>query len=1432
MGRGKKTKQNYSQNNKGSNKSKLLLSDDRLDSLTSRCIRRCTLDDRMPRVSISEDNIKILLEIFQKIDSKALVPVVQQKNIAIVSDLDTSSSTSHSESEEVDNDKSEESFVMGEEDKVTADNKKLAVEAVTTRATKNKWIDHQYIRKLIRDDRRVSKEMEIDKEKSSLNSWKLRNNQPDAECSIECVSPALTQNFIPLDSMVHVQLICASKHGTKLMSFSRHASLEDICHLARNKFTVGKKFDKLLIYPEKYLLTQNKITSILKDTTLCLSDILPQVTDQNKLNVPIDGDKIEIQNEIIAKVKDSPLPSSPSITSSSSEIEESTTQFSSIWRRPQYTNIPTFTPRIICASTNAALILKQTCLHNKRLELSSTEGTSATFISLQQQQQLPIYQYQTEILSLLANHQIILIAGAPGCGKTTQVPQFILDDMISASKGSEANIICTQPRRIAAVTVAERVAFERSEGIGETVGYQIRLNSRCSSETRLMYCTTGVLLRKLQSGNDFLTGISHIVIDEVHERQVETDFLLCLMKRHLPNYPHLKLILMSATMQEEMFSTYFGCCPVLRVQGREYPVTLHYLSEAQELIRQTQATIGFYRNSGASSLINPVEERIDSNGNIIRNSKSNENKNNKGKKSINKNTSGQGKATSTTDTSTVSDITDSILSSIKRPKLDPELIGELVIRIIQEYSVFANTSNKNEILSRISIAGQRHPDLNLQSQLEAVKSSSSSSSSSSVSANKHTTTTTSTTTTSKNNGYDTKPSLGQAILVFLPGSQAIDNVARVLRRKDLAIMNTTVHILHGSQTPEQQRKAFQPAFGGSWRVVLSTNVAETSVTLPDVTHVIDCGLHREMKYDPVLDMGCLAETPVSRASARQRAGRAGRVAPGHCWRMYDEEFFSGVIRSSEGINNSSNNSNNNNIQNNMTDSELLEEVKNFIVDQVQPSAVEDFKLDTDKDIPKKSIPETIIFESMDEYPLSEIRRVPLEEIVLQILLLELGNPYKFLEACLESPSKEQINAAVNRLLGIGAITSSSCTSEVLEDLLEDLSDEEEDEDASGENNVVKKEMKKDDDQNLVELKSSVAMESSNFELTALGYHLSRLPMDVRLGKMLLVATILHCLEDALSIAAALGTRSPFIYPPNQKDEAMKAHHSLLKNHILSDHIAIVNVYQKWTTILVEYGREEAYSYCRQKYISHNVLEDIKALREQYRKYLIDAQFLTTFPSGLSSLEVEEDSVIFKQGNTPVPELVYKDTTDSHSNLIRCALYAGLCPNIAKVYREPPPRKQGKKGIRNLPGEGKLNIKQSDGKEVFIHPMSLIHKQVQKLLDDAPVNYLTYHKKVSTTRIYLHDCTEIPVLGAILFGGPISICRNRETISSPTAGGGILRARVKELDGVLIRRLEKELNRLLIHKLETTSTSSSIWLDDPLIESSLLSVLESLVSASD
>ena len=181
-------------------------------------------------------------------------------------------------------------------------------------------------------------------------------------------------------------------------------------------------------------------------------------------------------------------------------------------------------------------------------------------------------------MSQIERNQVILIKGDTGCGKTTQVPQFIMDSFTKEGKASKCNIIVTQPRRISATSLAERIARERGEKLGDVVGFKVKLHQHLpQTPGAILFCTTGVLLKKMQD-NPNLIGCSHLIIDEAHERNVDIDMLLTLLKQVIKKNKDIKIIIMSATLNADLFQNYFNCVS-LDIPGKAYPVKMHFLED-------------------------------------------------------------------------------------------------------------------------------------------------------------------------------------------------------------------------------------------------------------------------------------------------------------------------------------------------------------------------------------------------------------------------------------------------------------------------------------------------------------------------------------------------------------------------------------------------------------------------------------------------------------------------------------------------------------------------------------------------------------------------------------------------------------------------------------------------------------------------------------
>jgi ATP-dependent RNA helicase DHX36 len=210
---------------------------------------------------------------------------------------------------------------------------------------------------------------------------------------------------------------------------------------------------------------------------------------------------------------------------------------------------------------------------------TTTKGTGEL---LEFRKTLPAYKLSTRITELCNANQCVIISGETGSGKTTQVGQFILDNWIDTGRGSRCRVLCTQPRRISAMSVADRVAAERGCRVGAEVGYQVRLDSKKSAGTRLLFMTTGILLRRL-IGDPDLDGVTHVIVDEVHERTLDGDFLLIILRDLLKRREDLVVVVMSATLNADLFAGYFGSDAIVAIAGRTHPVDPVFLEDVLEI---------------------------------------------------------------------------------------------------------------------------------------------------------------------------------------------------------------------------------------------------------------------------------------------------------------------------------------------------------------------------------------------------------------------------------------------------------------------------------------------------------------------------------------------------------------------------------------------------------------------------------------------------------------------------------------------------------------------------------------------------------------------------------------------------------------------------------------------------------------------------------
>uniref|UniRef100_A0A3Q3WUW3 RNA helicase n=1 Tax=Mola mola TaxID=94237 RepID=A0A3Q3WUW3_MOLML len=345
-------------------------------------------------------------------------------------------------------------------------------------------------------------------------------------------------------------------------------------------------------------------------------------------------------------------------------------------------------------------------------------------------------------------HVVVVIAGETGCGKTTRIPRFLLEESVRGGEGAKCNILVTQPRRISAVSVAHRVAQEMGPTLKHSVGYQVRLESRPPEQSggSMLFLTVGVLLRKLQS-NPSLKGISHVVVDEVHERDINTDLLLALLRSSLTENPDLRVVLMSATGDKERLAEYFGGCPVIEVPGFMHPVRDIYLEDV-------------LAEMGRRPLVKDGVE------------------------------------------------TD------KQREVAPDL--DLVADVIERID--------------------RHGE--------------------------------------------------PAVLCFLPGWQDIKAVQEKLEERPHFSSGSQMIFPHSSLSVADQQAVFQRPQVGQRKIVLTTNIAETSITIDDIVHVVDTGTHKEQNYDPLTKVSCLDTVWISRSNVTQRKGRAGRCQPGQSYHLF------------------------------------------------------------------------------------------------------------------------------------------------------------------------------------------------------------------------------------------------------------------------------------------------------------------------------------------------------------------------------------------------------------------------------------------------------------------------------------------------------------------------------------------------------------------
>jgi ATP-dependent helicase HrpA len=553
--------------------------------------------------------------------------------------------------------------------------------------------------------------------------------------------------------------------------------------------------------------------------------------------------------------------------------------------------------------------------------------------------ELPISQRRDDIAAAVRDHQVVVVAGETGSGKTTQLPKICLELGRGAS-GRGGMVGHTQPRRIAARSVAERLASELKISLGEEVGYQVRFTDRTSSDTRIKVMTDGILLAELQRDRQ-LRRYDTIIIDEAHERSLNIDFLLGYLKQLLPRRPELKLVITSATIDPERFARHFADrdgnpAPIIEVSGRTYPVEIRY---------------------------RPL---------------------------------------------------------VDLPQTDDE--GEAVVRDQTEAIIDAVRE----------LSGEGPGD----------------------------------------------------VLVFLPGEReirdtadALADLARVERGRTLEVVP-----LYSRLSAAEQHRVFSSHPATVRRVVLATNVAETSLTVPGIRYVVDTGLARISRYSLKTKVQRLPIEAISQASAQQRSGRCGRVEAGVAIRLYAEDDF----------------------------------------------------------------------EARPVFTDPEILRTNLASVILQMTSLGLGDVARF--PFVEPPDRRNVAAGVQLLEELGALSPAP---------------------------------------------GPTGGQRRRGDLTKVGRRLARLPIDPRLGRMILEAERLGCVREILVIAAALSLQDPRERPLEEQAQADQLH-ARFKDPA-SDLLTWLNLWRHLRAQQRELSSSAFRRMCRREYLNYHRVREWQDFESQLRQ---------------------------------------------------------------------------------------------------------------------------------------------------------------------------------------------------------------------------------------
>lgn len=547
---------------------------------------------------------------------------------------------------------------------------------------------------------------------------------------------------------------------------------------------------------------------------------------------------------------------------------------------------------------------------------------------------LPVSARREEILTLIRENQVVVIAGETGSGKTTQLPKMCLE----LGRGVKGLIGHTQPRRIAARSVATRIAEELKSELGNTVGYKVRFNDQVNEHSLVKLMTDGILLAEIQHDR-YLNQYDTLIIDEAHERSLNNDFILGYLKQILHKRPDLKVIITSATIDVERFSKHFNNAPIIQVSGRTFPVEVRYRPIVEEK-EQDQL----------QGILNAVDE------------------------------------------------------------LQAEGRGD--------------------------------------------------------------------------------------ILIFMNGEREIRDTAEALQKQELR--HTEILPLYARLSVAEQQRIFQPS-GGLNRIVLATNVAETSLTIPNIKYVIDTGTARISRYSYRTKVQRLPIEPISQASANQRKGRCGRVSEGICIRLYSEEDFN----------------------------------------------------------------------SRPQFTDPEILRTNLASVILQMASLGLSDIASF--PFVDAPDSRQIQDGIRLLEELQAIRLRHKNNGVNLNA-----------------GILKPQNTKEKDR----------ISKPNWILTPIGRQLAQLPVDPRLGRMIVEAAKNGSLHEVMMIVSALSIQDPRERPQEKQQSADDKHRRFANKE--SDFLAFVNLWHFIQSQQKELSKNQFRHLCRKDYLNYNRVREWQDIYHQLR----------------------------------------------------------------------------------------------------------------------------------------------------------------------------------------------------------------------------------------